>query len=558
MIPRGHLWRLLRTGWKHRLLDVLTIEPFASVPKPAWLRLVITAGAQKAAPADVGDRLRLALIELGPVYIKLGQLLSTRRDLIPPAMADALAALQDDVPSFESDIALDILTRSLGRPISEVFAWVDPEPMAAASIAQVHAARLKSGEDVVVKIRRPGIESAIDETLEFLHALADTVERRSEAARRLRLAAVIDDYDHTIHAELDLACEARNTAQLRSNFAHSPLLYVPRPWLSLSSREVLVLERIHGIPVSDNDSLDAAGIDKALLADRGVRTFFKQVFVDNFFHADMHPGNVFVDIANPADPKYIALDCAIIGSLSEHDQDHLARSLLAFFNRDYAKVARIYVDSGWAPAGINVADFAHAIADACEPHFAKPLGEISFGAFLSDLFATAERFDIHMQPQLVLLQKTLLYVEGLGRSLYPQLDLWQTAKPFMETWVLERHGPRASLERLIRGIPALVESFAELPEWLPEARARLRAVESLQSAQSERLARLESAGAESHRRTRRQQRVATILLALGAILLIEPAFTGAFTGQAASSSLQTAAGVTGSFAGLTLLLRTLI
>ena len=554
MNARAHGWRLLRIALKYRLLDLLRIEPLAQLSLPGWLRLLARITGSRTPAQALGPRLCQALIELGPVYIKLGQLLSTRRDVVPAPIADALEQLQDAVPPVDSRTALAVLARSLGKPVAEVFDWIDPIPLAAASIAQVHAARLRDGTEVVIKIRRPDIEGLIDETLTFLRAVALTAERRSAVAHRLRLAAVIDDYDRTIHAELDLAQEARNTAQLRANFAHSPMLYVPRPWLQYSSREVLVLERIHGVPVSDNAALDAAGVDKALLADRGVRTFFKQVFVDNFFHADMHPGNVFVDLSKPEDPKYIALDCAIIGSLTEADQTHLAKSLLAFFNRDYTRVAQLYVDHGWAPPDTDVGAFAVMIGQACEPHFAKPLGEISFGAFLTDLFRTAESFDIHMQPQLVLLQKTLLYVEGLGRSLYPQLDLWTTAKPFMETWLLERHGPAAAAGRLLRDLPDLLASLAGLPQWLAQARTRLRSLEALQAEQVRRITRLEAEVEGSRSRRRRQVRAAAVLIVAGALILAVPVPDAADT----VSNLRTSAGALGTLGGVVLLLRTLI
>ncbi len=550
----AHGWRLLRTALRYRLLDLLWIDPIAQLPLPRWLRVVARLTGSGQPDNSIGERLLLALIDLGPIYIKLGQLLSTRRDVVPPLIADALAELQDAVPPIDTAKAMEVLRKSLGKPVDTVFEWIDSKPLAAASIAQVHAARLCSGQEVVIKIRRPGLEGLIDETITFLRAAAIAAEKRSPAAHRLRLTAVIDDYDHTIHAELDLAQEGRNTAQLRANFAHSPLLYVPRPWLQYSSREVLVLERIYGVPISDNAALDVAGVDKALLADKGVRTFFKQVFVDNFFHADMHPGNVFVDLSAPKDPKYIALDCAIIGSLTEADQAHLAQSLLAFFNRDYAKVARLYVDYGWAPPFTDVDAFAATIEKVCEPHFAKPLGEISFGAFLTDLFRTAESFDIHMQPQLVLLQKTLLYVEGLGRSLYPQLDLWTTAKPFMETWLLERQGPAAVAGRLIRELPDLLNSLIALPSWLAQTQAKLRSLEALHADQTSRFAKLEAEVAVTARKRRRYQWAAAILLAAGALFLASPVPESAST----LSTLQTSAGAFGTVAGLVLLLRTLI
>jgi ubiquinone biosynthesis protein len=550
----SHAWRLTRTIIRYRLFDLLRIAPFDSLPRPWWLRLLAAVFGSRSDPATVGQSLRAALIDLGPVYIKLGQLLSTRADVIPASIAGALAALQDNVPAFPGPVAMTILQDSCNKPVNQIFSWIDEQPLASASIAQVHAARLLSGEEVVVKIKRPDIEQLIEETLSFLRALARHAQSRSELARRLQLLAIIEDYDRTIHAELDLAQEARNTAQLRSNFAHSAWLYVPRPYLALSNNRVLVLERIHGVPISDNAALDRLGVDKALLADRGVRTFFKQVFVDNFFHADMHPGNVFVDVSNPADPKYIALDCAIIGSLTDTDQNYLARNLVAFFNRDYRKVAELYLESGWVPSGTDPAEFASVIEAVCEPHFEKPLGEISFGALLTDLFNTAQRFNMQIQPQLILLQKTLLYIEGLGRSLYPQLDLWQTAKPFMEAWLLERTGPAALLQRVISGLPDIVQAIAEMPSWLPQARGRLLSLERQLAQQADRLAELESGMHSVHRRHRTQQWAAAVLLVAGTLLLLEPVIAR----ELQLNLLQASAGAIGAAGGLMLLVRSLI
>lgn len=553
MTSRTHAWRLLRIALKYRLLALLHIEPLSSLPLPRWLRLLVRFTRKDSTPFAAGERLRDALIELGPVYIKLGQLLSTRRDVIPSPIADALASLQDSVPPFSEAAAREILRRSLAQPLHEVFERFDNKPLAAASIAQVHTARLRGGQEVVVKIRRPDIEARIDETLLFLREAAAVAEQRSSAAHRLRVTSIIDDYDRTIHAELDLALEGRNTARLRANFAHSPLLYVPRPWLNLSSRDVLVLERINGVPISDNTALEAAGVDKALLAEKGVLTFFKQVFIDNFFHADMHPGNVFVDLSEPDDPRYIALDCAIIGSLTQSDQQHLAKSLVAFFNRDYARVAQLYAEQGWTPPGTDIVAFAEAIERVCDPHFAKPLGEISFGAFLTDLFQVVESFDIRMQPQLILLQKTLLYVEGLGRSLYPQLDLWTTAKPFMETWLIERNGPAAIASRVMKDLPDVLSALLSLPTLLTETTSRLRSLEILQADQAARLAVVESALTKGRQVRRRTQWAAVALVTAGTLFLF-----GAFNDSAgAAPVVQTTFGAAGALAGLALLLRTL-
>lgn len=549
---RRHAWRLLRAAIRYRLQDLFAIEPLASAPLPRWLRLL--ARVTTTTPVDehaAGLRLRDALVSLGPVYIKLGQLLSTRRDLLPTGLADALAGLQDSVPPFPPTQAMDIIRRNLGAAADTAFAHIDETPLASASIAQVHAARLADGTAVVIKVVRPDIRDSIDETVDFLRQVASRLEQRTATARRLRLAEIVADYDSTIHAELDLAREARNTATLRANFAHSPLLYVPRVYDALCGPDILVLERINGIPISRVAADDSLGVDKALLADRGVETFFRQVFVDNFFHADMHPGNVFVDVSDPADPRYIALDCAIIGSLTPTDQDYLARNLVAFFNRDYAGVARLHVQSGWVPATTDEAEFARVIEAVCEPHFARPLGEISFGEFLSALFRTAERFDMQVQPQLVLLQKTLLYVEGLGRALYPQLDLWQTAKPFMERWLLERAGPAAVMGRTLARLPELLESLATLPDWLPGARDRLVRLERQLAEQTARLGALEAQSRRVARRRRLRGVAAVALLGISAALF-HPL-------QAALQAdiWQTTAGLAGAAAGLSLLLRAL-
>lgn len=551
---KSHAWRLFRVALRHRLLSLVNYAPLKDAPLPAWLKIVASLTSSGTDTVDaVGERLAAALIELGPVYIKLGQLVSTRPDVVPPEIARALSRLQDRVPPFPTDEAMSIVEAGLGRPLDTIFSEIDTTPLASASIAQVHAARLVSGEAVVIKVVRPNIQSSIEETLQFLDDAAKYLEARSNNLRRLRLRQIVDDYDRTIHAELDLVQEARNTSTLRSNFAHSRLLYVPRVHHALCSRQVMVMERITGVPISAIEQMDKAGVDKALLANRGVETFFQQVFVDNFFHADMHPGNVFVDISMPHDPRYIALDCAIIGSLTSSDQDYLARNLVAFFNRDYQGVAQLHIESGWVPANTDMQAFAAVIEEVCEPHFAKPLGEISFGEFLTALFKTAERFNMQIQPQLVLLQKTLLYVEGLGRMLYPQLDLWQTAKPFMEQWLLTRHGPVTQLQRALTHLPETLGALLQLPTWLPQVRERLLAMEQRQAAQAELLLELNQARTASTIRQSRLRIMAVIMLAGAALLLNDPLSSAALQGQL----WQTSAGLAGAATGLTLLMRSL-
>lgn len=417
------------------------------------------------------ERLRYALEELGPVFVKFGQMLSTRRDLLADDFATELALLQDRVPPFSSDDAIAIIEDSLDDSVENLFAQFDPEPLAAASIAQVHTATLHSGEEVVVKVLRPNIEETIARDISLMHVLASMVTWFWSEGRRLRPREVVSEYDKTINDELDMQREAANAAQMRTNCADSNELYIPEVYWDYTRDRVLVLERISGIPVSDIDELNRIGIDIEKLAQRCVNIFFTQVFRDNFFHADMHPGNIFVSREAPHDPHCIAVDFGIVGTLTEQDRHYLAQNLLAFFERDYNKVARLHVDSGWVPAGTRVEEFESSIRTVCEPIFEKPLEEISFGQVLLRLFQTARRFNMEVQPQLVLLQKTLLNIEGLGRQLYPQLDLWATAKPILKNWMMEQAGPRAILRdfqknlpewgRMLPHMPGLVHQFLE-------------------------------------------------------------------------------------------------
>ena len=417
-----------------------------------------------------GERLRLALEELGPVFVKFGQALSTRPDILPPEVAQELAKLQDRVPPFPGAEARAIVEKALGKPVTEVFAEFDETPLAAASIAQVHAARLKPegaddpGMEVVVKVLRPGVEALVERDVALLRALADFAERWHPSGKRLRPKAVVAEYEKVIFDELDLMREGANCAQLRRNWLGSELIYHPLVFWDFTRPNVLVLERIHGISIRELDLLRQRGANFQVLAERGVEIFFKQVFRDNFFHADMHPGNIFVDLADPARPSYLAVDFGIVGSLTQADQRYLAENFLAFFNRDYKKVAELHVESGWIPKGTRVEDFESAIRTVCEPIFGKPIKDISFGFFLLRLFQIARRFNYQVQPQLVLLQKTLLTIEGLGRQLYPDLDLWKTAKPIMEQWMWDRIGPGAQLARLRDQAPALAESLPELAQ----------------------------------------------------------------------------------------------
>ncbi|WP_455815581.1 ubiquinone biosynthesis regulatory protein kinase UbiB [Pseudomonas graminis] len=413
----------------------------------------------------LGERLRLALEQLGPVWIKFGQMMSTRRDLFPPLIADQLAMLQDRVAPFDGAKALKLIEQSLGSPIDTQFDDFNIVPLASASIAQVHTATLKeNGREVVIKVIRPDILPVIKADMRLIYRLARWVPRLLPDGRRLRPREVVADYEKTLLDELNLLREAANAIQLRRNFDSSKMLYIPEVYSDYCSENMMVMERIYGIPISDVVTLEQHGVNMKLLAERGVQVFFTQVFRDSFFHADMHPGNIFVSYEHPEDPQYIGIDCGIVGSLNKEDKRYLAENFIAFFNRDYRKVAELHVDSGWVPPDTNVEDFEFAIRTVCEPIFEKPLAEISFGHVLLNLFNTARRFNMEVQPQLVLLQKTLLYVEGVGRQLYPQLDLWKTAKPFLEDWIKDQVGIPAIVRALKEKAPFWAEKLPELPE----------------------------------------------------------------------------------------------
>jgi ubiquinone biosynthesis protein len=460
------LTRIVQVCWRYRL-D--TFIDAAAVPTGNSRLLQLLPTRWLSAPVEPRAlRLRRALEDLGPIFIKFGQLLSTRRDLLPADLADELSALQDSVPAFDATQARHIIERALKRPVEELFASFDNQPLASASVAQVHAATLEDGRQVVIKVIRPGIEATIREDLGLMYTLARALHRFHPDGWRLRPVEVVRDYEQVVLDELDLQREAANTSQLRRNFLDSDLLYVPEVHWDYTRRDVCVMERIHGIAVSDVARLRAAGTDLKELAERGVKIFFIQVFRDSFFHADMHPGNIFVDVTDPAKPRYIGIDCAIMGSLSDFDQYYLARNLLAIFQRRYREVAELHIECGWVPPQTRVHDFESAIRSACEPIFEKPLGQISFAQLLVYLFQTARRFDMVIQPSLVLLQKTLFHIEGLGRQLYPELDLWSTAKPFLEQWVAERYSPRGILEKLQKRAPGWLEQLPQRPELLRE------------------------------------------------------------------------------------------
>lgn len=452
-----HALKINRTLVRYGLDEFLAPTPLA-VLRPVS-RLFSFSFKRSAQDKPRGERLRLALTELGPIYIKLGQMLSTRRDLVPADIANELARLQDQVEPFASEEAKNAIEQQLSTNIETVFSAFNTQPLASASIAQVHEATLLTGEEVVVKVLRPNIRQRIRRDLSMMHELASWAEKYSSEARRLRIKEVVKEYDSTLEREIDLRIEAANTSHLRHNFKDSEMLYVPKIYWDYTRPKVMVVEKIAGIPIGDVEALRNSGVDMKALADRGVEIFFTQVFRDSFFHADMHPGNIFVDVSEPTAPQYIAIDCGIMGTLDESDKRYLAHNFMAFFERDYKRIAELHVESGWIDADVSIPEFESAIRAACEPIFGKALAEISFGHFLIQLFQTARRFNMQVQPQLVLLQKTLLYVEGLGRQLYPELDLWETAQPYLKRWLREQIGPKALFN----------EAKEQFPDWLHKA-----------------------------------------------------------------------------------------
>ena len=472
------LQRALRLAHITRVLVANGLDEFVfAIPllRPlAFLHVLLPWNWARGKQAPRGLRIRRALEELGPIFVKFGQTLSTRRDLLPGDIADELAKLQDRVPPFSGREARQIVERALGKNIDELFSEFEETPLASASIAQVHAARLDDGSKVVVKVVRPGIEAVIRRDVDLLHIVADLAQRYWRESRRLRPREVVDEYEMIIIDELDLLREAASASQLRRNFEGSPLLHVPEVVWRLTRENVMVMERISGIPVSDIQALRAAGVDLKTLAERGVEIFFMQVVRHNFFHADMHPGNIFVARDSPGEPRYIAVDFGIMGSLTPEDQRYLAENFVAFFNRDYYRVAELHVQSRWVPADTRINEFEAAIRSVCEPIFERPLREISFGHLLLRLFQVARRFDMEVQPQLVLLQKTLLNIEGLGRELYPDLDLWTSAKPFLEQWMGEQLGVKAMLREVRKQAPMWTQTLPRLPGLAQEVLAQAR------------------------------------------------------------------------------------
>jgi ubiquinone biosynthesis protein len=452
------LWVVLRYG-----LDELVLSGFAN-PAVRVLRRLLTTGRSLREPR--GQRLREALERLGPIFVKFGQVLSTRRDLLPPDIADELARLQDRVPPFPTSVAVATIERAYGKKIAEVFATFEERPVASASIAQVHFATLQDGREVAVKVLRPNMLPVIDKDLDLMRMMAGWVERLSADGKRLKPREVVAEFDKYLHDELDLVREASNAAQLRRNMHDLQLVIIPEMYWDWCRSEVLVMERMHGVPINQVERLRAAGVDIPRLARDGVTIFFTQVFRDGFFHADMHPGNIQVSLEPGRFGRYISLDFGIVGTLTQFDKEYLAQNFTAFFRRDYKRVAELHIESGWVPPDTRVDELEAAIRAVCEPYFDRPLKEISLGMVLMRLFQTSRRFNVEIQPQLVLLQKTLLNIEGLGRELDPELDLWNTAKPFLEKWMLEEVGPKKLWNQLKAEAPHYAKLLPELPRLL--------------------------------------------------------------------------------------------
>ncbi|KTD61233.1 ubiquinone biosynthesis regulatory protein kinase UbiB [Legionella spiritensis] len=451
---------LARNGLDQLIVSIHLFSPFRFIvylnPWNWWRKEQLTRG----------QAIRKTLEELGPIFIKFGQALSTRPDILPPDIARELCKLQDKVPPFPSDKALAIIEEAFGQSAFDIFAEFDTRPLASASMAQVHAATLQTGEKVVVKILRPNMLKIIKQDLSIMHTIAYLADRYWSESKRLKPKEIVAEFEQNLLDELDLQREAANAGQLRRNFNNSHLLYVPEIYWDYTRENVMVMERVYGVPVADIETLRDYGVDIKKLAERGVEIFFTQVFRDCFFHADMHPGNIFVSTKHPDNPQYICIDFGIIGTLSDKDKRYLAENLYAFFNRDYRRVAQLHVESGWVARTTRVTEFESAIRTVCEPIFEKPLKDISFGQVVMRLFQVARRFHMEVQPQLVLLQKTLLAIEGLGRQLYPELDLWTTAKPFLEKWIKEQIGPRAFVKQLHDNLPFFTEQLPHMPRLL--------------------------------------------------------------------------------------------
>ena len=514
MIRPQIILRLIHINWvlMYHGLDEIVLK--TNLFRPIrYLAFITPSFWLKSRKDSQAVRIRHALEELGPIYVKFGQALSTRKDILPDDIADELVKLQDRVPPFANDIAKKIIETELEMSIAEAFAEFDPTPLASASVAQVHTAVLHTGESVIVKVLRPNIEKQIQSDIGLLYELAHFAEKFWPDAKRLRATEVVSEFEKTTLDELDLIREAANAAKLRRNFENSAQLYIPEVYWAFTRKNVMVMERIHGIPVGEIEQLKREGANFKVLAERGVEIFFTQVFRDNFFHADMHPGNIFVEIPD----KYIAVDFGIVGTLSISDQRYLAENFLAFFNRDYRKVAEMHVESGWVPSTTRIEEFESAIRSVCEPIFEKPLKDISFGQLLLRLFQTARRFDMVVQPQLVLLQKTLLNIEGLGRQLYPELDLWQTAKPYLEQWFHDRMGPKAKINKLIKQFPEFAEQFPEVPSLIYKALNNAAQAQQQADAQHRELLKLRQQLNDNHTSTVWAIIISTLVISLAVL-----------------------------------------
>ena len=506
------IYKILTVFHAYRLNELLPAHRLSK-----WLRFLLLClfwVKPKAKQQPIGERLRQALQELGPVWIKFGQMISTRRDVLPKDIANALAKLQDQVDPFDGKIAKKLIEQALEQPIDYYFTNFDEKPLASASIAQVHTATLKHSQaEIVIKVLRPNIMPAIQADIGLMHWVAKQFTKRIKFGEKLRAVEIVRDYESTLLKELDLLQEAYNTARLRENFINSNILYIPYVYQELCRKNVLVEERVKGVPIANVEQLKQHNVDMKLLAQRGVQAFFTQVFRDNFFHADMHPGNIFVDISDANDPRYIGIDCAIVGILSNDDQRYLAENFLAFFNRDYRKIAETYIVSGWVPETTDIVALERAMRNVCEPAFAKPLAEISFSHILLQLFEVARQFEMDIQPQLILLEKTLFYIEGLGRQLYPELDLWQTAKPFLEKWYEDKY----SAQKLLQ------QAWSSLPQWrtiLPQLPAKLNDYERITKQMNTQLKQIKQELQQSKRCQQYLMTILTLVGVVGIVLLI--------------------------------------
>ena len=527
------LARLARIASKYRLDRLTTL----GLRLPFWLTVLLLPLRLKPPPNDdVGTDFKLALIELGPAFIKLGQLLSTRRDLFPDSVSNQLATLQDQVPGIDSALALETIKVSLGDYFASHFHSINPTPLAAASIAQVHEGTLVDGTQVVIKFRRPGIKALILKDLTLLESLAALLHKALPDAGRLHLFQIVRDYRHVILAELDFAQEAANAIKLRTLWLPRGKLSVPKIHPTFTRDDLIVMDRVHGIVISAREQLIQANVNLERLANLGVEIFFTQVFIDNFFHADMHPGNILVDVTDPENPTYIALDCAIVGALTRDDRNYLGRNLIAFFNEDYRDIAQAHIDSGWVPDHIDAEAFEAVIKAVCAPLFGKTMSEIEFGKLLIDLFSAARAFEMEIQPQLVLLQKTLLNIEGIGRHLYGKLDLWATAAPFMQRWRAKKTSLPNLLAELKDLTPDLAQALPNLPRNLLLAPGRLDNLTASQRRQSRKLTDVQRALAQqAHRQT---QQFGIWLMSLAAIgLLINANLGNDFTSALSITSV---------------------